>query len=146
MLREDSRTLMDSIFSTDSPKMLQQLLLVLRTLMDTEARRGQSSNAKTGSIDGQVDRAILTGTAEELGHAGISGSVMQTYLDRVLNVLTRKAPALRALAFEVLERTLEQGLVMPAIVSEFAVSLDVPLEFYAPSRLLVAVHPCSRRR
>ncbi|KAI9002140.1 hypothetical protein DFJ74DRAFT_714282 [Hyaloraphidium curvatum] len=125
MLRDDSRALMDTVFGTDAPKLQQQLLGVFRDLLDSEARKAPATAGETaGGSAPNVNRAVLTGNAEELGHAGIIGSVMQTYLDRVLAKLTGHSLGLRGLAFDVVQRTLEQGLVMPATCVPALVAME----------------------
>lgn len=126
MTRPESRELMVAVFESGSRKMKQQLLTVLRILLDTESKRGQAL-AAAAAVDagkGPVRRDILMGNAEELGQSTVGGGVMQTYLEHVLNVLTGGDDHLRSLAFDVIERTLEQGLVMPTMCIPALVAME----------------------
>lgn len=60
---------------------------------------------------------MLIGNADEMGDAGVSSSLMQLYLHRILECLLNGVDRqLESIAFEVAVIILEQGLVHPMLV------------------------------
>ncbi|KAI9005206.1 sister chromatid cohesion C-terminus-domain-containing protein [Gaertneriomyces semiglobifer] len=111
MLREDTREIMKQ--ALDGSLVIQQSMLntFAEYLRGTQTQPVADASSKpTG-----VDLSVLVGTAEELGDAGISSSVMQTYLPYILKCLLSAEPALTGLAFDVVEIILQQGLVHPIL-------------------------------
>ncbi|KAJ3153127.1 Sister chromatid cohesion protein 2 [Geranomyces variabilis] len=133
MLRTDSRALMDMIFASDSTALKISLLRAFGDYLHTEHAReaNKKKQEEAQPADAGVDIKVLIGNADEMGDAGISSSIMQTYLAGILLCLLDKSQQMTRTALDLIELILEQGLVhpllcMPAIVAmEANVAMDV---------------------
>ncbi|KAJ3174527.1 Sister chromatid cohesion protein 2 [Geranomyces variabilis] len=133
MLRTDSRALMDMIFASDSTTLKISLLRAFGDYLHTEhAREAKKKKEEEAQpADAGVDIKVLIGNADEMGDAGISSSIMQTYLAGILLCLLDKSQQMTRTALDLIELIVEQGLVhpllcMPAIVAmEANVAMDV---------------------
>lgn len=61
---------------------------------------------------------VLIGSANEMGEASVSSSIMQIYLDRIVScILDNVDASLSLTAFEAIRIIVEEGLVHPIKVS-----------------------------
>ncbi|KAJ3009123.1 Sister chromatid cohesion protein 2 [Thoreauomyces humboldtii] len=121
MLRNDSSALIDSVFRGPATLKITLIKTFVEYLHGEQARDAEKKKAiKTESSD--IDIQVLIGNADEMGDAGISSSIMQTYLPQILETILSPSNQLTLAAFDLVELIIEQGLVhpllcMPAIVS-----------------------------
>ncbi|KAJ3150510.1 Sister chromatid cohesion protein 2 [Geranomyces michiganensis] len=132
MLRTDSRALMDVVFAGDSTALKISLLRAFGDYLHTEhAREANKKKEVADSAEKGVDIKVLIGNSDEMGDAGISSSIMQTYLPGILLCLLDKNQQMARTALDLIELIVEQGLVhplqcMPAIVAmESNVAMDI---------------------
>lgn len=138
MLRSDSRTVMDTVLDGNVPALKIPLLKAFVEFLQNENRKDlekksmlSSRGAWHGNINNlqptetedvsnkAVDIKVLIGNAEEMGDAGIGSSIMQMYLERILDCMMSTDQSLMAISFELVELILEQGLVHPLLVRAF---------------------------
>ncbi|KAI8821136.1 uncharacterized protein EV422DRAFT_567464 [Fimicolochytrium jonesii] len=132
MLKPECRQVMNSVFVGQALALKMRLLTTFRDYLQHEQKRDleKKRNAELVGQDG-VDIKVLIGNADEMGDAGISSSIMQMYLDRILDCMMCNNDGLTRTAFDLIEIILEQGLVhpllcMPAIVAmEASPSTDI---------------------
>ncbi|TPX61707.1 hypothetical protein PhCBS80983_g00973 [Powellomyces hirtus] len=122
MLRTDARALMDIIFSGESMTLKVALLKAFGEYLHIEQARDLEKKKSTEVAEAGVDIKVLIGNADEMGDAGISSSIMQTYLNGILSCMLTSNQQLTHSAFDLVELVIEQGLVhpllcMPAIVA-----------------------------
>lgn len=67
-------------------------------------------------IESKIDINILVGCSEEMGKSNISSSVMQIFLQDILDCALSPVPELVLLSFEIVSVILKQGLVHPILV------------------------------
>ncbi|KAK9727558.1 Sister chromatid cohesion protein 2 [Basidiobolus ranarum] len=112
MLAESSRLLMGNIFESNSIELKIQLLKVYLDFLLAEQKNSELLE-KEHDKDAPVDIKVLVGNAEELGEAGVSSSLMQCYLDRILDCMLSEQNTLRLLSLDVVSQIIQQGLVHP---------------------------------
>ncbi|KNC96023.1 uncharacterized protein SPPG_08618 [Spizellomyces punctatus DAOM BR117] len=122
MLRDDVRSVMNVVFAGQSILLKVNLLKVFLDFLKNEQQK--DAQKKDNAVHEHIDIKVLIGNAEEMAEAGISSSVMQTYLDRMLDCLLSSNLQLMRVAFEVTELILEQGLVHPLLCMPPIVALE----------------------
>ncbi|KAJ2807902.1 Sister chromatid cohesion protein 2 [Coemansia helicoidea] len=118
-----ARAVMDRAFAEGSAghklQVLRNFLEFLRT--DTERAAAQDQDGR--AAEREVDAKALIGDVGDVGEAGVGASLMQMYLDRIIEAMFgSRSAALRAAGFEVVSLVLEQGLAhplkcMPALIA-----------------------------
>ncbi|RKP38758.1 sister chromatid cohesion C-terminus-domain-containing protein [Dimargaris cristalligena] len=138
MLQTESRKLMDAVFSSGDPELLLQLLKCFAEYLANEQMKlgnesgkdaglgtlttstsgngsggggGSAGSTKRGSKT--VDLSILIGNAQELGEAGVGSSLMQCYLDDIIQCVMLKSQPLKIVATDVIGCIITQGLAHP---------------------------------
>ncbi|KAJ2018587.1 Sister chromatid cohesion protein 2 [Coemansia sp. S680] len=113
-LEPRARAVMDRAFASDSNGHKLQLLRNFYDFLRADARR-YATHAKEGKGQArEVDAKALVGDTGKMSEAGVGASLMQTYLDRVIEAtFVSSAATLRATGFEVISLVLEQGLAHP---------------------------------
>ncbi|TPX64064.1 hypothetical protein SpCBS45565_g06149 [Spizellomyces sp. 'palustris'] len=122
MLRDDVRSVMNVVFAGQSILLKVNLLKAFLDFLKNEQQK--DGEKKENALHEHVDIEVLIGNAEEMAEAGISSSVMQTYLDRMLDCLLSSNLQLMRVAFEVIELILEQGLAHPLLCMPPIVALE----------------------
>lgn len=86
--------------------------------------RLEKSNDNEGAADKKPSLSELKGQSEDLAEAGISSSLMQHFLPRILELLLVNHIALQAEAFKVVKAAIDQGLVHPLICMPALIALS----------------------
>ncbi|KAJ2731979.1 Sister chromatid cohesion protein 2 [Coemansia sp. BCRC 34962] len=113
-LEPRARAVMDRVFASDSNGLKLQVLRNFDDFLRADAKR-YIARAKEGKEQArEVDAKALVGDTGEMSEAGVGASLMQTYLDRVIDAtFVSSAATLRATGFGVISLVLEQGLAHP---------------------------------
>ncbi|KAJ2874882.1 Sister chromatid cohesion protein 2 [Coemansia aciculifera] len=113
-LEPRARAVMDRAFASDSNGHKLQVLRNFHDFLRADAKR-YAARAKEGKEQArEVDAKALVGDTGKMSEAGVGASLMQTYLDRVIDAtFVSSAATLRATGFEVISLVLEQGLAHP---------------------------------
>ncbi|ORY01377.1 hypothetical protein K493DRAFT_405563 [Basidiobolus meristosporus CBS 931.73] len=127
MLAESSQQLMGDIFASNSIELKTQLLKVYLDFLLAEQKKSELLE-KEHDKDAPVDIKVLVGNAEELGEAGVSSSLMQCYLDKILDCMLSEQNTLRQLALDVVSQIIQQGLVHPLKCVPAIVALETSHE------------------
>ncbi|KAJ1656805.1 Sister chromatid cohesion protein 2 [Dispira simplex] len=132
MVHQDSRTLMNGIFEAEDIELKLQLLKIFAEFLGYEQQKlaeaeaeATASAAATPSKGGHatqqankkttktVDLKVLIGNAQELGEAGVASSIMQCYLDQIIQCVLLKSDPLKIVATDVVGSIISQGLAHP---------------------------------
>ncbi|KAJ1967681.1 Sister chromatid cohesion protein 2 [Dispira parvispora] len=132
MVHQDSRTLMNGIFEAEDVEMKLQLLKIFaeflgyeqKKLADAEAevvasatttpsKGGHAAQQANKKATKTVDLKVLIGNAQELGEAGVASSIMQCYLDQIIQCVLLKSDPLKIVATDVIGSIISQGLAHP---------------------------------
>ncbi|KAJ3284338.1 Sister chromatid cohesion protein 2 [Borealophlyctis nickersoniae] len=129
MLRNDARALMDTILDGDTVSLKIELLRVFSEFLKSEQNRmieqAEKKEAAAASAGGQdIDVKVLIGNADEMGDAGVSSSLMQLYLTRILDCMLDTKQELMLIAFDAVTLILEQGLVHPILCMPAVVAME----------------------
>ncbi|KAJ2908772.1 Sister chromatid cohesion protein 2 [Coemansia aciculifera] len=113
-LETRARAVMDRAFANGSNGHKLQVLRNFRDFLRADAKRYAARAKESKDQLREVDAKALVGDTGEMSEAGVGASLMQTYLDRVIDAtFVSSAAALRATGFEVISLVLEQGLAHP---------------------------------
>ncbi|KAJ1905165.1 Sister chromatid cohesion protein 2 [Coemansia sp. IMI 209127] len=113
-LEPRSRAMMDRAFSEDSVGHKLQVTRNFLEFIRADAQRYSPQQTESKIRNRKVDAKVLVGNTGDMGEAGVGASLMQTYLDRIIDVtFAEGSAALRAAGFEVISLVLEQGLAHP---------------------------------
>ncbi|KAJ1966351.1 Sister chromatid cohesion protein 2 [Dipsacomyces acuminosporus] len=109
-----ARAVMDRVFAGNSTAhKLQVVRSFLEFLREDAKLYAQRAKEEKGKLK-KVDARALVGKTDGMGEAGVGASLMQTYLDRIIDAtFVPNMPLLRAAGFEVVSLVLEQGLAHP---------------------------------
>ncbi|KAJ3129128.1 Sister chromatid cohesion protein 2 [Nowakowskiella sp. JEL0407] len=145
MLRESTRKLMDSVFVGDGSGLKLDLMKSFVEFLEIEKQQSirddnevkqkqQEQGEKSGSVvkkrklneEGKsgININVLIGNAQEMGDAGVSSSIMQLYLEKILECLLSEDSALQQVSFECVVLILEQGLVHPLLCVPALVAIE----------------------
>ncbi|KAG9292179.1 hypothetical protein G9A89_023899 [Geosiphon pyriformis] len=129
MLRLESTDLMDRILSNGAMDMKIQLIKVFLDFLLAEQQKinADLEDKKTKS-NTPVDLKVLIGNAEEFAEAGVSSSLMQRYLERILNCTFDQNQHLKIVALDVLGNIIQQGLAHPVLCMPTIVALETSPE------------------
>ncbi|KAJ1562291.1 Sister chromatid cohesion protein 2 [Nowakowskiella sp. JEL0078] len=128
MLREATRRMMDDVFAgvpsnmkIDLIRTFVDFLIHEQSLLSFESAEDKQESTKLSNElkrddKSKVNLKILIGNADEMGDAGVSSSIMQTYLSRILEGLVSHDDPLQQVSFDCVVLILEQGLVHPLLV------------------------------
>ncbi|KAJ3211440.1 hypothetical protein HK099_008003, partial [Clydaea vesicula] len=81
--------------------------------------------AVKNEVKKEIDIQVLIGNSDELGEAGVSSSIMQLYLERILHcILNETDHHLNINAFDLIKTVLEHGLVHPVLCVPAIVAME----------------------
>lgn len=86
---------------------------ILVSYLDADEKRMQKRQDKQKDDAHRPDLKTLKGQTEEIAEGGISSSLMQHYLQPVLELTMHSDAQARVMAFDMLSRVISQGLVHP---------------------------------
>ncbi|KAJ2442729.1 Sister chromatid cohesion protein 2, partial [Coemansia sp. RSA 2440] len=118
-----ARAVMDRAFASDSSSHKLQVLRNFLEFLRTDAKRLAKQEREDRASGREIDARALVGNTGNMSEAGVGASLMQTYLDRIIEAtFASNAAPLRAAGFEVISLVLEQGLAhplkcMPALIA-----------------------------
>ncbi|KAJ2605223.1 Sister chromatid cohesion protein 2 [Coemansia sp. RSA 1722] len=136
-LEARSRTLMDKVFSEGSAgHKLQVMRNFLEFLRADSKRYAQRLKEEQGKVR-EVDAKALVGDTGDMSVAGVGASLMQTYLDRIIEAtFLPGASALLVCGFEVISLVLEQGLAHPLKCVPALIALGTSSDAHIRSKAL----------
>ncbi|CAG8454816.1 17701_t:CDS:10 [Funneliformis caledonium] len=109
MLRPESTSLMDRILSTGVMDMKIQLMKVFADFLVAEQQKINTDlEDKKQKKNVPVDLKVLIGNADEFAEAGVSSSLMQRYLDQILECTFDQTQGLKTIALDVLGNIIQQ--------------------------------------
>ncbi|RUS31049.1 sister chromatid cohesion C-terminus-domain-containing protein [Jimgerdemannia flammicorona] len=126
MVHPESTNFMDRIFDGDSDSMRIELMKVYLQFLAGESERMKLDDMK--KENDTVDLRVLIGNAEEFAEAGVSSSLMQRYLNRILSAALDEDRTLRVLAFDVVGNIVRQGLAHPVLCMPTIVAMETSPE------------------
>ena len=88
-----------------------QVLNVFNGYLDADEKRMQARLAEKNASKSGL--AALKGASDDIAEAGISSSLMQSYLQVILDFVLSPDARARSMAFAIIQRILNQGLVHP---------------------------------
>ncbi|KAJ2742792.1 Sister chromatid cohesion protein 2 [Coemansia sp. BCRC 34301] len=113
-LESRARAVMDKAFAGGNNGHKLQALRNFHDFLRADAKRYAARARASKDQVREVDAKALVGDTGEMSEAGVGASLMQTYLDRVIDAtFVSNAAPLRATGFEVISLVLEQGLAHP---------------------------------
>ncbi|CAG8456254.1 3230_t:CDS:10 [Acaulospora colombiana] len=129
MLRPESTNLMDRILNTGVMDMKIQLMKVfLDFLVEEQQKINADLEDKKKKKNIPVDLKVLIGNADEFAEAGVSSSLMQRYLDRILECTFDQTQSLKIVALDVLGNIIQQGLAHPVLCMPTLVAMETSPE------------------
>ncbi|KAI8062104.1 sister chromatid cohesion C-terminus-domain-containing protein [Gongronella butleri] len=124
ILAPKSLALLDRAFASDDVVLKTELMRVLDKFLQAEEIRLEKKAIDAGKQleDKVIDVDTLLGNTEEFAELGVNGSLMQRYMDNILENCLSPASQLRLCAFDVVSAVINQGLAhpvlcMPAIIA-----------------------------
>ncbi|KAJ3378832.1 Sister chromatid cohesion protein 2 [Lobulomyces angularis] len=126
MLRDDARFLMNSCFDSDSATLKNELIKIFVDFLLFEQEKSKKNlTAVKNEVKKEIDIQVLIGNSDELGEAGVSSSIMQLYLERILHcILNETDHHLNINAFDLIKTVLEHGLVHPVLCVPAIVAME----------------------
>ncbi|KAJ1721672.1 Sister chromatid cohesion protein 2 [Coemansia erecta] len=136
-LEPRSRALMDSVFASGSPGHKLQVVRNFLEFLRADAKRyAERLKDEKGKVR-EVDAKALVGDTGDMSVAGVGASLMQTYLDRIIDsTFLPGAALLRASGFEVISLVLEQGLAHPLKCVPALIALGTSGDAYIRNKAL----------
>ncbi|CAI2165749.1 3087_t:CDS:10 [Funneliformis geosporum] len=129
MLRPESTSLMDRILSTGVMDMKIQLMKVFADFLVAEQQKINTDlEDKKQKKNVPVDLKVLIGNADEFAEAGVSSSLMQRYLDQILECTFDQTQGLKTIALDVLGNIIQQGLAHPVLCMPTIVAIETSPE------------------
>ncbi|CAH1765510.1 15208_t:CDS:10, partial [Entrophospora sp. SA101] len=129
MLRRESTDLMDRILNTGVMDMKIQLMKMFLDYLLSEQQKINADLEDKKKVKGTpVDLKVLIGNAEEFAEAGVSSSIMQRYLHRILECTFDPTQSLKLVALDVLGSIIQQGLVHPVPCMPTIVAMETSPE------------------
>ncbi|PKC70049.1 ARM repeat-containing protein [Rhizophagus irregularis] len=129
MLRPESTDLMDRILNTGAMDMKIQLMKVFSDFLVAEQQKINTDlEEKKQKKNNPVDLKVLIGNADEFAEAGVSSSLMQRYLDRILECTFDPTQSLKIIALDVLGNIIQQGLAHPVLCIPTIVAIETSPE------------------
>jgi hypothetical protein len=132
ILCEESLHLIDGILRgcEASFELKLQLLGILSQFLYTDEKRMQRRSAKDQAtkeefVDApKVDLKTLQGRSEEISETGISSSLMQHFIDPVLELMLHENIQARTVAFDMVYLVLKQGLLHPLQCIPYLIAIE----------------------
>ncbi|KAJ2720391.1 Sister chromatid cohesion protein 2 [Coemansia sp. Benny D115] len=136
-LEPQARLLMDRVFAGEGVGHKLQVVRNLFEFLRADAKRYAERQKKESGKTREIDAKALVGNTGDMSEAGVGASLMQTYLDRVIDAtfLSGSAP-LRAAGFEVMSLVLEQGLAHPLKCVPALIALGTSSDAYIRNKSL----------
>ncbi|CAG8790539.1 32425_t:CDS:10, partial [Racocetra persica] len=129
MLKPESTDLMDRILNTGVMDMKIQLMKVFLDFLVSEQQKINTDlEDKKKKKNDTVDLKVLIGNADEFAEAGVSSSLMQRYLDRILECTFDHTQSLKIVALDVLGNIIQQGLAHPVLCIPTIVAMETSPE------------------
>ncbi|CAG8609117.1 3684_t:CDS:10, partial [Gigaspora margarita] len=129
MLRPESTDLMDRILNNGVMDMKIQLMKVFLDFLVSEQQKiNMDLEDKKKKKNNPVDLKVLIGNADEFAEAGVSSSLMQRYLDRILECTFDHTQSLKIVALDVLGNIIQQGLAHPVLCIPTIVAMETSPE------------------
>ncbi|KAJ2184449.1 Sister chromatid cohesion protein 2, partial [Coemansia sp. RSA 530] len=98
-----ARAVMDRAFASDSSSHKLQVLRNFLEFLRTDAKRLAKQEREDRASGREIDARALVGNTGNMSEAGVGASLMQTYLDRIIEAtFASNAAPLRAAGFEVI--------------------------------------------
>ncbi|PIA17602.1 ARM repeat-containing protein [Coemansia reversa NRRL 1564] len=136
-LEARARGMMDRIFASGS---VQHKLQVLRNFLEflrADAKQLATREHEDRYKEREVDAKALVGDTGGMSEAGVGASLMQTYLDRIIDAtFVANAVSLRTAGFEVISHVLEQGLAHPLKCMPALIALCTSSDSYTRAKSL----------
>ncbi|KAJ1998320.1 Sister chromatid cohesion protein 2 [Coemansia thaxteri] len=136
-LEPQARAVMDRAFSGDSNGHKLQIVRNFLDFLRADVKRYAARAKESKDQVREVDAKALVGNTGEMSEAGVGASLMQTYLDRIINAtFVSSAATLRAVGFEVISLVLEQGLAHPLKCVPALIALSTSSDQHIRSKAL----------
>ncbi|TFK39055.1 hypothetical protein BDQ12DRAFT_682942 [Crucibulum laeve] len=116
MTLERSTAIMDTIFASPDEDARGRLLKILQEFLLSEAAKHAAREKETTKAKpktGDVNMAELVGNTDGFADSGVSSTVVQRYLNPILDAVLSQNPPIQAAAIDVLSFTIKQGLAHP---------------------------------
>jgi hypothetical protein len=108
-------------FASTNLNLHYELLNMFMVFLERQAKRRPNQELES-EADTAVDMKVLVGNAESFHEDGIPTSLLQSFLDNILNDVLSPDSLISATAFRVMSIALENGLVHPVKVRNMFVS------------------------
>ncbi|KAJ1741792.1 Sister chromatid cohesion protein 2 [Coemansia sp. RSA 1086] len=132
-----SRKVMDQAFAGDSASQKLQVLRNFLEFLRTDAKQMAEREREDRALGRKIDAKALVGNSGNMSEAGVGASLMQTYLDRIIDaIFVANVAALRAAGFEVISLVVEQGLAHPLKCMPALIALCTSNDSYIRSKSL----------
>ena len=120
MIKDVSKKIMDQIFHGDYSGFKKDLLKIFLMLLHKEAELDAKNSFKpinsSSDFEEKVDMGVLVGFSEDLGKANILSSIVQVFLQDILDSVLSPVQDIVLLASDIIEMIVSQGLVHPLAV------------------------------
>ncbi|KAJ2454142.1 Sister chromatid cohesion protein 2 [Coemansia sp. RSA 2336] len=132
-----SRKIMDQAFTSDNASQKLQVLRNFLEFLRTDAKQLAEREREDRALGRKIDAKALVGNSGNMSEAGVGASLMQTYLDRIIDaIFVANVAALRAAGFEVISLVVEQGLAHPLKCMPALIALCTSNDSYIRSKSL----------
>ncbi|KAJ2796116.1 Sister chromatid cohesion protein 2 [Coemansia guatemalensis] len=136
-LEARTRGMMDRIFASGTAHHKLQVLRNFLEFLRADAKQLTTREQEDRYMEREVDAKALIGDTGGMSEAGVGASLMQTYLDRIIDAtFVANAAPLRAAGFEVISHVLEQGLAHPLKCMPALIALCTSSDPYTRTRSL----------
>ncbi|KAJ2080437.1 Sister chromatid cohesion protein 2 [Coemansia sp. RSA 988] len=136
-LEARARGMMDRIFTGGTAHHKLQMLRNFLEFLRADAKQLAVREREDRYREREVDAKVLIGDTDGMSEAGVGASLMQTYLDRIIDAtFVANASPLRAAGFEVISHVLEQGLAHPLKCMPALIALSTSSDSYTRARSL----------
>ncbi|KAI8576239.1 hypothetical protein K450DRAFT_274906 [Umbelopsis ramanniana AG] len=124
MVTKKSTTMMDEMFASRFLDYKSRVMRVFLDFLIGEEKRIIDRERETNKERKGTDMIQLLGNASEMAELSVSSSLMQRYLERILQTALDPNVLLRNLSFKVITRIIQQGLAHPVICMPTIVALE----------------------
>ena len=132
LIREQSIEVLNTILRSEDDEsatgmfeIKAQTMQMFADFLEAEELKMQKRQKTTAEDDDEGPSLdVLKGQADEYTNTGLSGSLMQHYLDPILGSLFSKSERLRYASFSVVHAVLKQGLVHPLMCVPSLIALE----------------------
>ncbi|KAI9500997.1 sister chromatid cohesion C-terminus-domain-containing protein [Coemansia spiralis] len=136
-LESRARAVMDNAYSGGSASHCLQVTRNFLEFLRADAQKYALQQTESKDKEREVDAKALVGNIGGMGDAGVGASLMQTYLDRIIDVaFAADSAPLRIAGFEVITLVLEQGLAHPLKCVPSLIALSTSSDPFIRTRAL----------